>query len=329
MSAERPATHDRADSAILRARLAHSRSRPWVIAHRGDSFHAPENTLDAAERGFHAGADAWEFDVHLTRDGVPVVIHDEQLVRTTDVAQRFAGDPRGRSGFLVSDFDLDEIRSLDAGSWFLRPIGAPRSAAAFGTREVLPDCDVARFASGAVRVPTLEGALQLTRELDWVANVELKSFPERPAQIVERVLEVIDATATAPRVLISSFDHADLSRMKQLRPRIATGALVSTPLAQPDRYVRELLDAEFYHPSSQTLGSESAGYRKEPCAQSLRRADLQALAESKVPVLVYTVNDTRPDGLAVHLAEAGVRGFFTDDPVGLRATFVPPARLAP
>ncbi len=66
-----------------------------------------------------AGAEAWELDVQLTRDGVAVVFHDETLSRTTDVADRFGDDPRGRDGFRLADFDWCEIASLDAGSWFV------------------------------------------------------------------------------------------------------------------------------------------------------------------------------------------------------------------
>src|SRR5579885_275964 len=161
-------------------RLAAPRGRPLLIAHRGDSSHAPENTLEAARLGFEAGADAWEFDVQMTRDGVPVVLHDESLLRTTDVAARFAGDPRGRDGFRVSDFDLDEIRTLDAGSWFIADDGGPRSARDFGTLDQLGPAEFEHFRSGSVRMPTLEEALIFTRERDWLANVEIKSFPDDP-----------------------------------------------------------------------------------------------------------------------------------------------------
>src|SRR5262249_33759263 len=92
--------------------LLSERDYPVIIAHRGDSFHAPENTIEAARLGWRSGAAAWELDVQLTRDGVPVVLHDESLARTTDVATKFAGDPRGGDGFHVSDFDFSEVRTL-------------------------------------------------------------------------------------------------------------------------------------------------------------------------------------------------------------------------
>jgi glycerophosphoryl diester phosphodiesterase len=290
---------------------------PLIVAHRGDSFHAPENTLDAARRGWEAGAHAWELDVHLTRDEVPVVIHDESLLRTTDVARRFKGDARGQLGFPLAEFDLGEIRTLDAGSWFLDRRGGPRTAARFGTLERLDAGARVRFGSGAVQVPTLAEALTLTRELDWLVNVELKSFPDAQPGLLDAVLEVVAATGTADRVLISSFDHAEIARCTRIRPDIATGVLSAAPLYAPERYVREHVGALAYHPAADALGASSSAYRRAPSPRSLRHADLAALQAAGVPVLVFTVNDTAPDGLAVHLAAAGVDGLFTDDPGGL------------
>src|SRR5262249_55636217 len=167
------------------ALLRGPRACPMIVAHRGDSFHAPENTLEAARLGWEAGAEAWELDVQSTRDGVPIVLHDESLLRTTDVDTRWPHDPRGRDGFRVSDFDFDEVRALDAGSWFVDSSG-PRSAREFGTRDGLDPPVLGHYRSGRVFIPTLEEALILTRERDWLVNVEIKSFPERPPGLVGR-----------------------------------------------------------------------------------------------------------------------------------------------
>ena len=299
------------------------RSRPLVIAHRGDSFHAPENTLEAARRGREAGADAWELDVHLTRDGVPVVVHDESLLRTTDVAQRFAADPRRAGGFRVADFELDEIRTLDAGSWFLDPAGPSRSAADFGTRALLEETECATFTSGAVRVPTLAEALALTEELDWLVNVELKSFPNRNPHLLDAVLDVIATTGTAGRVLISSFEHADVARCvrHQRNLNLATGVLAATPLHRPERYVRDEVGAVAYHPSAHVLGAGSNAYLRAPSPENLRLDTLAHLKAADVAVLVHTVNETAPDGLAAHLAAAGIDGIFSDHPGALVQLF--------
>lgn len=85
-----------------------------VTAHRGASARAPENTLAAVRLALRLGADAVECDVHRTRDGALVVIHDRHLRRTTDAQQRFPG----RAAWRVKDFTLAEIKRLDAGAWF-------------------------------------------------------------------------------------------------------------------------------------------------------------------------------------------------------------------
>ena len=80
--------------------------RPWVVAHRGYSGRYPENTASAFEAAIGAGADMIELDVCMTKDRVPIVIHDKTLERTTD----------GHG--LVSELKLSKLKKLDAGSWF-------------------------------------------------------------------------------------------------------------------------------------------------------------------------------------------------------------------
>ncbi len=301
------------------ALLHATRTHPLIIAHRGDSSHAPENTLEAARLGRQAGADAWELDVQLTRDGVPVVIHDESLLRTTDVAARFAGDPRGRDGFRVPDFDFEEIRTLDAGSWFVDDNGGPRSARDFGTLDRLDPADVAHFRSGSVLVPTLEEALIFTREHDWLVNVEIKSFPDHPPGLVGRVLEVIATTGTADRVLISSFDHDDVVAAHRQGRRYGLGILLATPIHRLPDYAIDFVHSETVHVSTEVLGSESVAYRRAGTAASLRHDIVAALEGRGIPTLVYTVNHQVGGNLARHLAEIGVAGLFTDDPKGLKS----------
>lgn len=141
--------------------LKSARNHPVVVAHRGDSFHAPENTIEAADLAHAAAANAWELDVQLTRDGVPVVLHDESLVRTTDVAVRFGGDPRRLAGFRVADFDWDEIQTLEAGAWFVDDPGGSRTARAFGTLDRLEPARIDHYRTGRVRIPTLAECLRL------------------------------------------------------------------------------------------------------------------------------------------------------------------------
>lgn len=93
-------------TAVLRAGSADLRSRPLVVAHRGWSARAPENTLGAYRLAIEAGAELAECDVHLSKDGVPVLMHDGNLKRTTGVDAP------------VESLTVAELTQLDAGSWF-------------------------------------------------------------------------------------------------------------------------------------------------------------------------------------------------------------------
>jgi glycerophosphoryl diester phosphodiesterase len=296
--------------------------RPAVLAHRGDSSHAPENTLEAAVLGHGAGADGWEFDVQLTRDGVPIVLHDPSLLRTTDAARVFAGDERASLGYLVAEFTREEIGRLDAGSWFVATSGGLRSASAFGTLEALDPADLEALGSGRVRIPTLEEALRLTADLDWLANIEIKSNHDGDLALLEAVLEVVARLGVADRVLISSFDPAEVARAASSALGAAAGVLAATPLDRPGEYVRRL-GADTYHASAGALGAWGARYLRERSSSALRLADLAECRRRQVPVLAYTVNECGAGKMAGHLAEAGVAGLFTDDPRAVVASFNP------
>jgi glycerophosphoryl diester phosphodiesterase len=311
------------------ALLKANRDRPLIVAHRGDSFRAPENTLEAARLGWQAGAEAWELDVQSTRDGVPIVLHDESLLRTTDVAARFPDDPRGQDGYRVSDFDWEEIDHLDAGSWFVAADGRPRSARDFGSLPSLEPHWIQQYRSGSVTIPTLADALLLTRELDWLVNVEIKSFPERPPGLVERVLDAMAETDTADRVLISSFDHEDVVAANRTGREHALAILTATPLHRIHDYAVDLVGVDTVHVSTAVLGSESIAYRQQASAQGLRHEMIALLKERNIPVLVYTVNHEGGGSLAPHLAEIGVAGLFTDDPMGLKRRFETPHSTGP
>jgi glycerophosphoryl diester phosphodiesterase len=301
--------------------LKSSRNHPVVVAHRGDSFHAPENTLEAAKLAHDAGADAWELDVQLTRDGVPVVLHDLSLVRTTDVAIRFKDDPRSLSGFRVSDFDWNEVQTLDAGTWFVDVKGGPRTALSFGPLDRIDQARISDYQKGRVTIPTLADALAFTQERDWLVNVEIKSFPESPPGLVDRVLEIVALTRTSAHVLLSSFDYADLAAANLPGREYALGILTWTPVYRIHEYVTKIVCVDTVHVSAESLGSESIGYRREPAAKSLRGGAIAELKKERIPILAYTVNDHGPNSLAEHMAQLDVDGLFTDDPAGLDRYF--------
>ena len=99
--------------------------KPWLIAHRGASAYAPENTVPAFRLAAEQGADFVEFDLQLTKDRQIVLLHDTSLERTTDVEEvfpdRFKSTGVGAAGtkrWMLADFTLAEIKRLDAGAWF-------------------------------------------------------------------------------------------------------------------------------------------------------------------------------------------------------------------
>jgi glycerophosphoryl diester phosphodiesterase len=99
--------------------------KPWLIAHRGASAYAPENTIPAFRLAAEQGADYVEFDLQMTKDRQVVCLHDNSLERTTDVEDvfpdRFRRNNDGTSSarrWMLEDFTLEEIKRLDAGTWF-------------------------------------------------------------------------------------------------------------------------------------------------------------------------------------------------------------------
>ncbi|MDH3214528.1 MAG: glycerophosphodiester phosphodiesterase [Myxococcales bacterium] len=166
--------------------------RPTVIGHRGAAGEAPENTLVSFERALADGAAILESDVHLTRDGVPVLIHDDAVDRTTNGSGR------------VAAFALEELRRLDAGHRFTPDAGRSH-----------------RFRGRGHRVPTLQEAFEAFPMARF--NLELK---EKVPGIVERCLEIVAGAGREARTLLTAGDDA---LMADLRARIDAAAL---PVAQ-------------------------------------------------------------------------------------------------
>jgi glycerophosphoryl diester phosphodiesterase len=198
------------------------------IAHRGARSLAPENTLAAARAALAAGADMWETDAGVTRDGVLILFHDTALLRTTNAGAVFPD----RTPWTVSSFEYEELRRLDAGSWFLQtdPFDQVRDGA-------VPAEELATY-RGA-RIPTLEEALVFTRDNQWRINIELKRLPAQLAHfpVVERVLALIDRLALAPDLFVlSSFEHRWLKQIRRLRPDIEVQAVVGLSRVRPIRW---------------------------------------------------------------------------------------------
>jgi len=164
---------------------------PLFFAHRGGSALAPENTLVAFERGLSYGADALETDVHTTRDGEIVVIHDATVDRTTN-----GSGP-------VAAYTLDELQGLDAGFRFT-PDGG----------RTYP------FRGTGVTIPTLREAL--ARFPSTRVNIEMKAGSPESEEHLWRIIQELGAQ---DRVLVASFALTPLARFRALtKGRVATAA---------------------------------------------------------------------------------------------------------
>ncbi|MCD4720129.1 MAG: hypothetical protein K8S13_09755 [Desulfobacula sp.] len=193
-------------------------TEPLIIAHRGASSIAPENTIAAANQAFEVGADLWETDIAVTSDEQLILFHDASLQRTTNVAAVF---PK-RKHQVFTQFTLAEIQRLDPGIHFIEhdPFGEINKGSI--SRETL-----ASFKDE--KIPTLEDALIFTREKDWKINLELKTLPEnfKDFPITQRVIELIRTLEIDPgRLIISSFNHPWLRQVIAMEPSIEVQALI-------------------------------------------------------------------------------------------------------
>lgn len=188
-----------------------------IWAHRGARRQAPENTLPAFRRAVELGAEGVEFDVQLSADGIPVVIHDETLDRTTD--------GHGR----VVDHTLAQLRELDASA------GRPGFA--------------------GVRIPTLEAVLATLAPATLAINIELKNSVVDYPGLERAVLDTVADQHLAERVLLSSFNAESVQRLGALTsiPR----ALVYERLLRRPWALALRLGATAVHPPSRFVLSRA------------------------------------------------------------------------
>jgi len=162
---------------------------PWIIAHRGASGHAPENTMAAFQRAIELGAGFIETDLRLTRDARFVAFHDPNLERTTN-----------GSG-AVKDFSLAELRKLDAGMWF--------------DRQFMDQ-----------RIPTLDEVLAFACKHDVVFYLEIKY--DSAMGMHHALVAALESVEIASRTVVISFDPSTLASLRRLTAALMLGLLVES-----------------------------------------------------------------------------------------------------
>src|SRR5688572_7250486 len=225
---------------------------PLIVAHRGASAHAPENTLAAFQMAIDAGAEGVEFDIRLAKDGVPVVIHDRTLWRTA------------KSKSKVSELTSRELAKMDVGSWFNRRF--PKRARPEFAHET---------------IPTLKETLSLLKDFDGPIYIELKAGAATYRELSAAVCELISTSPLLSQIIVKSFKLAVTPEVKHLLPNVQTAALFALEIL---RYLRR---REHIVALAQEFGADQLSVH-----YSLVTPRLCTLAsDAGMPLTVWTVDD--------------------------------------
>lgn len=189
-------------------------SGPGIIAHRGGAAVAPENTLAAARQAIADGFDWIEIDVHESRDGQVLVIHDKDLKRVGNLER------------LIWETDAAEVQKVDVGSWF-----APKFK--------------------DERVPTLDQLLDVCKDKIGVV-IELKHFGHNQ-KLEERVSEIVKEHGMDDQVMAMSFDADTVRRMKSIRPDWRVGWLTKKTVADPRKIDADFLGIIHEHATPELM----------------------------------------------------------------------------
>jgi glycerophosphoryl diester phosphodiesterase len=261
------------------ARAGDATQWPTVVAHRGASAYAPENTLASIDKAARLGFQWVENDVQRTKDGELVVLHDASLARTTDVKKVYPH----RAPWKVKDFTAAEIARLDAGSWF-----GPRYA---GTR-----------------VPTLKQYMNRVSHNHQKLVLEIKN-PELYPGIERQTLKVLsnegwlDPDHLRNRLVVQSFSEHSVRTVHELRPGITTAFLGKPSVARLHEYARF---ADLINPDHASL---SAAYVSAVHS-------FVGPHNRPMEVFTWTIDDA---STARRLAGYGVDGVITNKPDVIRS----------
>ena len=239
-------------------------------AHRGFSGSYPENTMLAFEKALEAGCEGIELDVQRTRDGELVIIHDEAIDRTSN-----------KSG-LVKDMTYEELTKVD-----------------FSYRY--------QGQYGFQKIPTLREYLTLVQSRDIVTNIELKTGVYEYLGIEHQVYDLIREFHMEDKVIISSFNHHSVLRMKAIAPQLRYGFLSETWILDAGSYVASH-GVEAYHPQFHMLtAAETADLKAHGIAINTWTVNEEMDIRAMIDIGVDGIISNHPDRVATLLRETGMR----------------------
>ncbi len=228
--------------------------KPLIIAHRGASALAPENTFAAFQKAIDDGAEGIEFDVRLSKDGVPIVFHDTNLKRLAR-----------REGQVI-DYSFAELRNFDVGSWFNRK--NPKFADAKFSRET---------------IPSLAALLEFLKDYEGLIYVELKCKKEEIESLVKAVCEVIKQTNLLPQIVLKSFKLKAIALAKVYLPEIYTASLFAPKILNVLHKKKHLLKK-----AEDSLSDEISLHYSLATKKLVERARNQGL-----PTTIWTADNPR------------------------------------
>ena len=229
-------------------------AKPLIIAHRGSSFFAPENTLAAFRRAIGDGAEGIEFDVRLTKDGVAIVFHDETLIRT------------GRREGMISELSIRELQEYDIGSWFndvSRKYANPEFA-----RE---------------RIATLPETLEFLKDFKGLIYIEMKCRDSEIELLTKAVCQSVENSGLTEQIIVKSFKLAVIPRIHMLCPAVRTAALFAPKIMTILRKEKHIVKI-----------AEEFGADEISIHFSLATRKLMKKAEQRnLPVTIWTADNSR------------------------------------
>ena len=259
------------------------KDKKLIIAHRGASSIRPENTMSAFKEAIKR-SDIIELDVTLTKDGVAVVIHDNTLVRTSNVKDF----PKFKKPYRVIDYTYKQLKKLDFGSWFIRD--DPFNTIKDGIVKIE---ELEKLKTQ--RIPTLNKVLKFLRRHRFPVNIEIKDLSRTPHDkiVAKKVVDIIEENLMINYVLVSSFNHNYLREIKKYNPHIDIAALQEKK--PPKNYIKYLkrLKVRSYHIPFEIANIDL----------------IQNLNNEGIFTNVFTVNDSHTKQ---NLFKKGVKAIFTD-----------------
>jgi glycerophosphoryl diester phosphodiesterase len=259
-------------------------SKPLILGHRGASAVAPENTLAAFSRAIRDGADGIEFDVRLSRDGIPVVIHDASLRRT------------GLVDKLVAELTAAELQSIDVGRWF-----AARSKSSFETPPLVNSRQ-----SGGERLPTLAQVFELFRVNSGLLYVEMKCEPREGSALAAEVVRLTRESEVADRVVVESFDLAAVGAVKRIDANIRTAALFEPKLTRPISTLRRLRMIDL----ARECGADEIALHHTLA----NRRVIEEAKEEGFEIVVWTVDDPK---WVLQARSLGIKALIANNPASM------------